>query len=149
MGGQLSLNCFLSILYVRTWNFRCYNVLGLQCIQCFLPSVQFSYKYVEIFLPCPYPGLALVLIIELLHFPRLKLIFNLKELVMPDYFVNKNAQDNGDHEVHTTGCDYMPLNHNRIFLGDFATCQEAVVEAKKTYPVSNGCAYCSNECHTR
>ena len=67
---------------------------------------------------------------------------------MSSYYVNKNAQDNGDHEVHKSGCDWMPDPQNRLYLGDFPNCQGAVKEAKKTYPQSNGCYYCSNECHT-
>ena len=67
---------------------------------------------------------------------------------MSAYYVNKNAQDNGDHEVHTPGCKYLPKPHNRIYLGDFASCGPAVTEAKKHYAQSNGCYYCSNACHT-
>ncbi|MGH1364857.1 MAG: hypothetical protein ACRBF0_14955 [Calditrichia bacterium] len=67
---------------------------------------------------------------------------------MARYYVNKNAQSNGDHEVHTTGCSFMPETHNRIYLGDFSNCQQAVKEAKKYYKQTNGCYYCSNECHT-
>lgn len=67
---------------------------------------------------------------------------------MSRYCVNKNAQANGDHEVHTTGCSFMPAEKNRINLGNFPTCRSAVTEAKKHYPQSNGCYYCSNDCHT-
>jgi hypothetical protein len=67
---------------------------------------------------------------------------------MARYYVNKNAQDNGDHEVHKHGCSFMPEEHNRKYLGEFTSCGPAVREAKKTYPQSNGCYYCSNECHT-
>jgi hypothetical protein len=64
------------------------------------------------------------------------------------YYVNQNAQDNGDHEVHVSGCSFMPDEDNRTYLGDFATCSSAVTEAKKIYSQSNGCAYCSEDCHT-
>jgi len=67
---------------------------------------------------------------------------------MAKYYVNKNAQSNGDHEVHKTGCSYMPNVENRKYLGEFSNCNDAVKEAKKTYSKSNGCYYCSNECHT-
>ena len=67
---------------------------------------------------------------------------------MSRYYVNKNAQDNGDHEVHTTGCSFMPDPENRIYLGDFDSCGPAVAEAKKHYKQSNGCYYCSRACHT-
>jgi hypothetical protein len=70
---------------------------------------------------------------------------------MPNYCVNKQAQsDSGDHEVHdlasTKNC--LPDSTNRLALGWHATCKEAVKKAKETYPDSNGCFYCANECHT-
>ncbi len=68
---------------------------------------------------------------------------------MAKYYVNKNAQSNGDHEVHKEGCAWLPEAHNRIYLGDFASCAPAVKEAKKHYTQVNGCYYCSNACHTQ
>lgn len=65
---------------------------------------------------------------------------------MADYYVNRNAQPNGDHEVHKSDCNYLP--NDRQYLGNFATCEPAVREAKKHYPKSNGCYWCSRECHT-
>ena len=67
---------------------------------------------------------------------------------MARYYINKNPQSNGDHEVHTTGCPHPPDPSNRLQLGDFSSCGPAVREAKKYYPQSNGCAYCANPCHT-
>ena len=67
---------------------------------------------------------------------------------MARYYVNKNAQTNGDHEVHKTGCSFMPNPENRIYLGEFPSCFGAVREAKRHYSRSNGCYYCSNDCHT-
>ncbi|SIO13568.1 hypothetical protein SAMN02745824_3089 [Parasphingorhabdus marina DSM 22363] len=69
---------------------------------------------------------------------------------MPHFIVNKNAQSNGDHEVHnkTAGCNNMPLASNQKDLGYHTSCYGAVAEAKKTYPQSNGCYYCANACHT-
>ncbi len=64
------------------------------------------------------------------------------------YYVNKNAQSNGDHEVHTEDCRYLPNSENRKFLGEFSNCKDAVTEAKKTYSKSNGCYYCCSSCHT-
>ena len=66
---------------------------------------------------------------------------------MTRYYVNKNAQPNGDHEVHREGCAWMPSN--RIDLGTFNSCHEAVRAAKKHYTQVNGCAHCSKECHTQ
>lgn len=67
---------------------------------------------------------------------------------MAHFYVNKNAQPNGGHEVHTTGCDHPPDAANRLSLGDHANCQSAVREAKRTYPTANGCCYCCYACHT-
>jgi hypothetical protein len=67
---------------------------------------------------------------------------------MVRYYVNKNAQANGDHEVHKEGCTHMPYAGNCLYLGDYSSCVPAVAEAKRTYPQSNGCYYCCNTCHT-
>lgn len=67
---------------------------------------------------------------------------------MKKYYVNKNAQSNGDHEVHDQYCDYLPHLDNRNYLGEFSSCSGAVVEAKKSYSKVNGCYYCSKNCHT-
>ena len=69
---------------------------------------------------------------------------------MARYCVNTNAQDDGYHEVHNVDtCTYLPDQGNRFGLGSHSTCQEAVTEAKKTYPKSDGCFFCSKGCHTR
>ena len=68
---------------------------------------------------------------------------------MANYYVNKNAQSNGDHEVHKSGCSFMPNEENRKFLGNHTYCWGAVNEAKKHYDHVNGCYYCSKECHTK
>lgn len=68
---------------------------------------------------------------------------------MASYYVNKNAQSNGDHEVHIRTCQKLPAPENRMYLGEYVRCQDAVREAKKTYSQSDGCAFCCPECHTR
>jgi hypothetical protein len=67
---------------------------------------------------------------------------------MARYYVNKNSQANGDHEVHVADCSRMPEPANRQYLGDFSSCAPAVREAKTHYTKSNGCYYCCNPCHT-
>lgn len=64
------------------------------------------------------------------------------------FYVNKNAQSNGDHEVHQSTCSWLPDAENRLYLGDFSTSQEAVRVAKKYYDRVNGCYYCCPETHT-
>lgn len=70
---------------------------------------------------------------------------------MTTYIVNRNAQANGDHEVHdlntTKGC--LPDAANRVRLGDYTLCHTAVSEAERLgYSPANGCYHCANDCHT-
>jgi hypothetical protein len=67
---------------------------------------------------------------------------------MAKYYVNKNAQSNGDHEVHRYDCYFVPSEENRIYLGDFWSCEAAVIKAKQYYSQVNGCKHCSPDCHT-
>jgi len=64
-----------------------------------------------------------------------------------EYYVNRQEQANGDHEVHRADCTYVPSEMNRIYLGAFANCFSAVKEAKKFYAAADGCKFCSSECH--
>lgn len=68
---------------------------------------------------------------------------------MSAYYVNKNAQATGEHEVHKSDCIFLPDTENRIYLGEFTNCKEAVKEAKKHYFNVDGCYYCSGECHSK
>ena len=67
---------------------------------------------------------------------------------MEKYYVNNTAQINGDHEVHKNGCYWLSLVSSKKELGEHSTCHSAVRKAKETYPQSNGCKTCSNDCHT-
>jgi len=67
---------------------------------------------------------------------------------MAAYYVNKNAQDNCDHEVHNSGCEYLPDPENYIYLGNFLISQAAVVAGRKFFPHSIACRHCLPECHT-
>jgi hypothetical protein len=67
---------------------------------------------------------------------------------MKKYYVNKNAQANGDHEVHTANCSYLPAAENRIYLGEFSSCRGAINAARNRFTRVNGCYYCSTPCHT-
>ena len=66
---------------------------------------------------------------------------------MKKYYVKKNAQSNGDHEVHREDCIYLP--QNKTYLGVFSNCKPAVEEARRYHKQVNGCKTCSNECHTQ
>ena len=49
------------------------------------------------------------------------------------FYVNSNAQPNGDHEVHRSDCSWLPSAENRVYLGCFSTSREAVNAARKYY----------------
>ncbi len=72
---------------------------------------------------------------------------------MPNYIVNRNAQANGDNEVHVTprsSCysPRYPAPENQESLGSHASCHGAVQEAKRRGYKADGCYYCSPACHT-
>ena len=67
------------------------------------------------------------------------------------YYLNANAQSgSNEHEIHVTGCGWMPIEKNKISLGSHANQQSALKKAKKDYPnwKINGCAYCCTEINT-
>ncbi len=72
-----------------------------------------------------------------------------KIVIMKRYYVNNNAQANGDHEVHTENCYWLGLAISKKDLGNHSNCKYAVEEAKKHYTQVNGCKACSEYCHTQ
>jgi hypothetical protein len=67
---------------------------------------------------------------------------------MKHYYVNDNAQSNGDHEVHANGCTYLPFIISKTYLGFYLSAVPAVQRARQYYFQSNGCAYCCPEANT-
>ncbi len=68
---------------------------------------------------------------------------------MDYYYVNKNAQPTGEHEVHKSTCSYLPDANNRIGLGYFSNCADALKKAREYYSKVDGCYYCCPACHKR
>ena len=52
---------------------------------------------------------------------------------MDYYYVNKNAQPTGEHEIHKDSCENLPDSNNRIGLGYFDNCADAVKNAKEYF----------------
>lgn len=52
---------------------------------------------------------------------------------MEKYFVNRRAQENGDHEVHRESCVYLPISANRQELGYLWGCVGPVEKAREYY----------------
>ena len=66
-----------------------------------------------------------------------------------EYLYNKNRDDNGNHEVHNYKCDHSPNNLNRVELGQFSSCEQAIAFARNMFGRDNfdGCKHCCPECH--
>jgi hypothetical protein len=62
---------------------------------------------------------------------------------MSHYFINNHAADCGSHEVHALGCKRMPSD--KRYLGNFPDVGDALMEARKEFWRSNGCAACARE----
>ena len=67
------------------------------------------------------------------------------------YIVNKYLDEHGRHEVHNLEtCNHLPKLENRIIIGDFLNCKQAIDAAKRKFGYSynfDGCYYCCNSCH--
>ena len=67
---------------------------------------------------------------------------------MPYYIINKNSDEKGLHEVHTTDCTRKPLSYNSESLGYFTNGVQAVAYAKSIgWKTADGCKYCCPEAH--
>jgi len=61
------------------------------------------------------------------------------------YYVNRRRQKTGEHEVHVDGCPWLPVRKNRIELGEFGTCQQAIEAASAKFAKVDGCWHCLPE----
>lgn len=68
---------------------------------------------------------------------------------MAHYYFNKNTDDKGRHEVHTSDCSYLPSEANREYIGNYLNCSEAIKAAKirNIFKDFDGCYWCSKPCH--
>ena len=57
------------------------------------------------------------------------------------YYINRNAQPTGEHEVHTSSYAHGPSIENRIYLVLFHNSSKAIREAKRYYNNVDGCFY--------
>lgn len=69
---------------------------------------------------------------------------------MKHYYINNNTSNpNGNNEVHTEDCKYLPSPTNRTYLGYFNDAIVAVAKAKSQgYSNADGCVHCCREAHT-
>jgi hypothetical protein len=68
---------------------------------------------------------------------------------MDAYYITRETNNLGGHnEVHKSDCQSMPSFENRIFLGNFTSCNDAIDEAEKHFPNNtDGCNICCPRCH--
>lgn len=66
---------------------------------------------------------------------------------MKKYYVAKEVNGNGEHEVHDEFCFELPGIGRRLFLGEFPSCSDAVVAGRYHFGNVNGCIRCSPACH--
>lgn len=76
---------------------------------------------------------------------------------MAKYILNRNRQDSQsglNYELHneTASCEYLPHHQNRLDVGYFNSCHQAMAAARQKYPQYassiDGCRWCSPDCHT-
>lgn len=61
------------------------------------------------------------------------------------YYVVIKIDGKGDQEVHKATCNFLPLIHNREYLGEFNSPQFALDVAKsKGFFAANGCYWCNH-----
>lgn len=67
---------------------------------------------------------------------------------MPNYIINKNADENNMNEVHRTTCAHLPYPVNQVPLGFFNTNKEALAYAKRMgWNNADGCKHCCPDIH--
>jgi hypothetical protein len=67
---------------------------------------------------------------------------------MKRYYIDIEAQKNGDHVLHNEFCLYMPIIIRSKYIGEFSNSKAALKEAEKEYNTANGCNNCSPESYT-
>ena len=65
------------------------------------------------------------------------------------YYVNRNSQSGGEHEIHTKGCSHPPLKKNRIPLKGTNLREWKREGKKKNISNMDGCGHCNKKYHTK
>jgi len=69
---------------------------------------------------------------------------------MPNYFVNKLDQGDGNHEVHADRCIFLPISRTlSIPLGTFNSYADAMPAANEYYNYVTPCFVCSQDGHLK
>jgi hypothetical protein len=63
---------------------------------------------------------------------------------MAEFYVEINAQSNGDHVVHTADCSLLPSKETVHYLGSISNIKSAVKKATEVLRLpANGCSHCT------
>lgn len=65
---------------------------------------------------------------------------------MSAFYVSQFVSNCGIHAVHRRGCGGIPEPRKRLYLGEFATCEDALVEARRHFALVEGCPDCAPRC---
>ena len=72
-------------------------------------------------------------------------INNCEGALMARFYVEKAADEVGEHLVHREGCACLPGPFQRVAVGNFHSTREAMVAARDQYAELIACASCSPE----
>ena len=61
------------------------------------------------------------------------------------YYVARKPQTNNHHAIHKEGCPFLPGNTDRIYLGIYDCCLDAVIMGKIYYKSARSCLFCLKE----
>ena len=61
---------------------------------------------------------------------------------MAEFYVEINAQDNGEHIVHKSNCTSLPEKDSILYLGAISNRDSALKKAGQKYRLVNGCSHC-------
>lgn len=66
---------------------------------------------------------------------------------MKNYYLSTYVKNNGNYEVHSLDCYFLPKQEHRILLGFFDDGKDALNAAKKYKSNIEGCKFCIPECY--
>lgn len=67
---------------------------------------------------------------------------------MAEFYIEINAQANGDHVVHRAECSILPAKETIRYLGSIASSASALKKAAESFRQVNGCPQCATTCHS-
>jgi len=61
------------------------------------------------------------------------------------YYLAIRPQTNGHNAIHSEHCPFLPEDEKRIYLGIFASSQDAIMEGRRHSSGANVCRFCLKE----